>query len=374
MNTIYKYQKINYLKSALILSFNCFLVSLSIFSELNTEEIQTDILFRSIDEYISEQKLPLLPKADDINSLLKKVEQLQQLIDYAENHKDNEIIPQAIRLIEILYEDALKKYPDNIRLYDYYGSFLYDYKMDYLNSVKLWEKAYEINPKDASINNNLALHYFHIGEYDKGWKYLQEALKYGDTEPNIQYNAAQIFIIYRNQIHERTGWDKQKIYKKAMDFSEKAVKLKPDDFELCKDYALNYFTAFQFGLPVDGKKSAQAWRIARKVARNNDEIFYTWLNEGRAWLSVKKLDNARQCLLEALKIKPDSEITKNILMQIESGEIKDYFNNEKKNTRNYGAEEHRNPFLSPLKNFTGRKKSKNPLQNRNIEATKQVNK
>lgn len=330
------------------------------YSELsNTDEITTNPSFQDINVLLEKE----IGKEKEIKTpedLLKKTDELLNLIDFFKTKKEKDVVNKLMITVEEMYEEGLQKFPQSVRIYDNYGSFLYDYKMDYVNSVRLWEKGYELNVKDPSINNNLALHYFHIGEYDKGWDFLQDALKYGEREANIFYNAAQIFIIYREQIQERTGWEKEKIYKKAMEYSEKAVKINPNDFELAKDYALNFFTAVQFNLPIEGKNSAVAWQNARKLARNKDEIFYTWVNEGRAWLAINELKKAKECLVEAIKIRPDSIVVKDILSRIDSGEIKESIEEQKKAKHRPLEEEYKNPLISPFKNFSG-KKNKTPL-------------
>lgn len=337
-----------------------YLFPLQIYSDIsNTTEITVKPTFDNIDSYL-EKEINKNIEFKSPEDLLKKTNELLNLIDYFRERKEKDVIEKIMLSVDEIYKEGLSRYPNNVRIYDDYGAFLYDYRGDYVNSVSLWERGYKLEEKDASINNNLALHYFHIGEYDKGWEYLQNALKYGEKEPNILYNSAQIFIIYRNQIQERTNWDKEKIYKKAMEYSEKAVKISPDDFELLKDYALNFFTAPQFGLPIDGKKSAFAWQSARKKARTDDEVFYTWVNEGRAWLAINELKKAKECLVEAIKIRPDSEIVKEILLQIDSGEIKENIEEQKRAKNKPPEEEYKNPLISHFKNFSG-KKNKTPL-------------
>jgi len=369
------YMRIIYYKNErlffVLFFFLIYLSYLNLFAEdINTNEIQTLPFVQDIDKYLDKQSEEH-KKDVSAEDFLNRTKELQNLLNYAIKKGDKELTDRIVVLIEDIYKESLVKYPDNIRVYDDYGSFLYDYKKDYLTSVELWEKGYKLNPKDASMNNNLALHYFYIGEYDKGWDYLQKALKYGKDEPNILYNSAQIFIIHRNQIQERTGWDKEKVYQKAMEYSERAAKLQPDDFELCKDYALNFFAAVQFNLQIDGKKCAIAWQNARKQARTKDEEFYTWVNEGRAWLAVYKLDNAKKCLIEALKIRPDSVVVKNILSQINSGEIKESIESERRESRKTTeSSEYKNPLISPFKNYSGKKKQRTMLQQINPNENK----
>ena len=356
----------------ILLAIGVYGFSLRIYSDVpNTAEITVKPTFDNIDTFL-ENEINKNKEYKSPEDFLKKANNLLNLIDYFKERKEKDVIEKIMLSVEEIYKEGLSKYPNNIRVYDDYGSFLYDYKEDYINSVRLWEQGYRLNEKDASINNNLALHYFHIGEYDRGWEHLQNALKYGESEPNILYNSAQIFIIYRNQIQERTGWSKEKIYKKAMDYSEKAAKISQDDFELLKDYALNFFAAAQFDLPIDGKKSAIAWQSARKHARTDDEVFYTWVNEGRAWLAINELKKAKECLVEAIKIRPDSAVVKDILSQIDSGEIKEDIEEQKRAKNNPPEKEYRNPLISPFKNFSG-KKNKTPLYPQQIKPENKKN-
>lgn len=351
-------KKSNFIYSLFLVLF-VFLFSSGYTDTENTSEIKVQPFSENIETFL-ENELNKKVEITTPKDLLKRTDDLLNLIDYLYERNQKELAQKLMDVVDELYKEGIQKFPSNVRIYDSYGAFLYDYKKDLFNAVALWEKGYKLDETDASICNNLALHYFHIGEYDKGWKYLQEAIKHGEKEANIFYNSAQIFILYREQIQERTGWDKEKIYKKAMEYSEKAVKINPNDFELMKDYALNFFTAVQFGLPIDGKKSAMIWEKARKLARNDDEVFYTWVNEGRAWLAINELKRARECLAEALKIRPDSVVVKNIITQIDSGEIEESIE-EQKNLKNRPPEQpYRNPLISPFKNFSGKGK-KNPL-------------
>ncbi len=301
-------------------------------------------------------------KPESVDAFLKVVKKLENFASFLVERRVRESLPMILDCIDEKYRLALETFPDNVEVYDEYGAFLYDYRKDFIKAVEFWEKGYSLDPQNPSINNNLAMHYFHWGEYEKGWKHLQKALEYGKDDPNILYNLAQTYFLYRNQIQAFTGWSLEKIYKDGMNFSKRSAELAPNDFEIVKDYALNFFVAFQFNLPFDGKSCVSAWQTARKVARNKDENFYTWVNEARAWLAMKKLNEARKCLLEALKLRPDSEVVKNMLEKIESGEIEkeiELKKSSKKRFTNY--ERNRNSWMLPKKNFKGRSVEKGPL-------------
>lgn len=302
-------------------------------------------------------------KVESWDKLLKDIDRLEALINFliAKKTRSLDTIEMVLNCIDKMYIFALEKFPDEVEVYDEYGAFLYDYKKDIINAVKIWERGYAISPESPSINNNLAMHYFHFGEYEKGWHFLQNALKYGEDDPNILYNLAQIYFLYRYQIQAFTGWSLKKIYEDGMNFSKRSAELAPNDFEILKDYALNFFVAFQFNQPFDGKSCVLAWQKARKVARNNDEVFHTWVNEARAWLAIGKLKDAKKCLTEALKIKPDSEIVKDILKKIESGEIEGEIKSRKLSERNYSKQRDSDTqWIPPRKNFN-RKTTQNPL-------------
>lgn len=352
------------LKLLITLSLYLLLSAFSI--SQNTAEISSNFAFTNI---IPESETKEFEQGNSLEDLLNKAillkTKLRAEVKKEPEERNRDLILQLVEEIDEIYQKLLNMYPEKTIVYDEYGAYLYDYLGDETKAVELWEKGLSINPNDASINNNLALHYFHIGEYEKGWKFLQNAIQNGKNDANIMYNSAQIFIIHRNQIQEMTGWEMEKIYQQAMDYSKKATELAPTDFEIQKDYALNFFTATQFNLPIDGKTSAIAWQSARKVARNKDEEFYTWMNEARAWLAIKELKEAKRCLEQALEIRPNSEIAKNLLHQIESGAINQDIKKEKKqnyNIRKQTSSENKK-YFSPLKNFTGKnlKKSYMPL-------------
>ena len=67
--------------------------------------------------------------------------------------------------------------------------------------------------------------------------------------------------------------------------------------------------------------AAAAWQRARGSASTNEELFYSWLNEARAWINKPDKSKAEACLLEALKIIPDNKVAQNILADLRSGAI-----------------------------------------------------
>ena len=109
------------------------------------------------------------------------------------------------------------------------------------------------------------------------------------------------------------GWDRPRVYEEAMKLSGRTVALSPNDFELLRDHATNYFLAKDFGAAPDWDAAAKAWQAAREHTRNNAERFNTWLNEARVYIRADKAKKARKCLEQADKLMPDNEIVQTLM-------------------------------------------------------------
>lgn len=214
------------------------------------------------------------------------------------------------------FERALEKYPENTRLLVPYGEILYDYAGDLEGGVRNWQKALEKDAKCGAAHNNLAMHCCHIGEYGKGFQHLDEALASEPKNVNYLFNAAQVYLVNFPQLATYKKWNLEQIYQQAMSYSRQASQLKPKDYELAADYAVNFLAGENFGVQVDWVDAAKAWQRARNNAQRQDHRFYSWLNEGRMWLRASKLPKAEKCVTEALKILPDSKPAKDLLTEI----------------------------------------------------------
>ena len=211
------------------------------------------------------------------------------------------------------YESALRQYPRNPRLLTYYGELLYDRYGDHVGALRQWHLALTMDSKHAAAYNNLALHHFHVGEYDTGLRHMDAALKYDKKNPDYLYNMGNFYLAHFPQVADLRGWKKDRVYKEAMKLSERAIQQAPEDYDLLQDYAVNFYAAENFGLSSDWDKAAKAWQAARAQARSEDERFYCWLNEGRVWLRAETPEKAIPCLEEALRLRPDSVPARQLL-------------------------------------------------------------
>lgn len=215
------------------------------------------------------------------------------------------------------YETFLERYPENARAQNYFGELLYDRFGDEVEAIRRWKLAEGLDKKLPMPLNNLAIHYCHAGDYDQGLDYLERTLKLDPKNPDFLFNAVQIYLTNTPQVMERKKWDEKRLFNESMKLSKRATEIDPEDYSLAQDYAVNFFASERFSVEVDWKDAADAWARARPLARTQDEIFFTWLNEARASVRAGLDARAKACAAEALQIHPDSTAAKQMLTELE---------------------------------------------------------
>ncbi len=219
---------------------------------------------------------------------------------------------KRLGLVRQAYELGLQRYSENALLHNYYGELLYDRFGEQNSAVREWNAAIMRDSKCSNAHNNLGLHLMHMGMYNKGLNHLERALDLAPDHPDYLYNMAQVLLAHGPQLGKIRGWKPKRVYREAMECSKKAARRAPEDYDLLQDYAVNFFAAENFDTKADWKDAAAAWAAAREQARNDVERFYTWLNEGRAWIRAEKDGEAARCIGEALRLNPESTVAKDL--------------------------------------------------------------
>lgn len=230
---------------------------------------------------------------------------------------------KRLELVGRAYQITTEQYPKNARALNYYGEHLYDYEGDPAGAIAKWKLSAAEDPKLALPLNNLGIHYTHVGEYRMGLDYYNRAIDLDPENPDYRFNIAQTYLTSWPQVQQIYEWDAKKLFKEAMKHSKRAAELKPTDYRLLEDYANNFFASLNLDVEADWEECANAWRKARERAQRNDQVFYTWLNEARAY--IRKPDRARAlaCLEEALKIFPDNDVAQNLRARVQAGDLPD---------------------------------------------------
>jgi tetratricopeptide (TPR) repeat protein len=215
--------------------------------------------------------------------------------------------------LEWLCDASLKHYAESARVRNFRGNLFYDNLNRRHEAAKEWHMAVSLDSKFSEPYNNLGMHYFHNGNYALGFQNMDKALDLEPGNPDFCFNMAQNYLLFRKEVEKKRGWSNKRVYKEAMKLSKRAVKSAPEDYQLLEDYAVNFLAAEGFGLKTDWKDAARAWKAAREHAPNKVKLFYTWLNEGRAWKQLDRDKDARRCFESALEILPGNEVAQRLL-------------------------------------------------------------
>jgi tetratricopeptide (TPR) repeat protein len=214
---------------------------------------------------------------------------------------------------------GLKTFDHNARVHNFNGTVYYDALGQPLDGVKEWLAAVSLDSKYSDPYNNLGMHYFHTGNYTLGFQNMDRAMELEPKNADYCFNMVQNYLNFYPQAQEYRGWDAKRVYKEAMKLSKKATKLAPDDFEILQDYAVNFLWITNLKEEPDWKASIKAWREARRHAPKKVNVYFTWLNEGRAWRSLGNKEEAKRCFETALHNLPEGEedfTTKRLLQEV----------------------------------------------------------
>ncbi len=212
-----------------------------------------------------------------------------------------------------VYDLGLEHFDNSPVLHNFYGELIHDYFGRANEASKHWNRAVQLDSNHGRAHNNLGMYYCHVGMYAMGVNNLDASLELEPNNPDFLFNMAQVYLTHFHQIMQIRKWSSEKVYQEAMKISERAAHNASDDFEVLRDYALNYFLCENFDVKVDWRKAARAWQAARPHAHTNAERFNTWLNEARAHLRNNDRDRANACLESARAIWPDSPVVKQLL-------------------------------------------------------------
>ena len=218
-----------------------------------------------------------------------------------------------LQWVKEAYDLGLAHFDNSPMLHNFYGELIHDYFGRANEASKHWNRAVQLDSKCARAHNNLGMYYCHAGMYAMGVNSLDESLKLEPNNPDFLFNMTQVYLTHFPQIMQIRKWPRDKVYQEAMKISERAIRYAPDDFQLLRDYALNYFLGESFDVKVDWRKAARAWQAARPHAHTDAERFNTWLNEARVHLRNDDRNRANACLDSARAIWPDSPVVKRLL-------------------------------------------------------------
>jgi tetratricopeptide (TPR) repeat protein len=198
-------------------------------------------------------------------------------------------ILQRLDPVQKAYEDFLKRHPDHIPAHLAFGAFLHD-RHDEEGAVAHWEKARELDPRNADAWNNLANHYSHSGPLSKAFEYFAKAIELNPDEAVYYQNFANTVGLFRKDAMEFYQIDEQGVFRKALDLYRQGLKLDSTNFTLASDLAQIYY-----GIkPVRTDEAIAAWEYALKIAPGAFEREGVHLHLARFKLNAERFEEARR--------------------------------------------------------------------------------
>lgn len=220
------------------------------------------------------------------------------------------------QVIQEAYALVLARYPNNARANNYYGDALFDFAGEEDRAVSHWTKATEYDPDFAPPYISLGNHYTHSGLYAKGLEAFDKAIAVDPQSPEGYYHLVQIYLINWPSLEPLLNKSSQELYAEAIAMSEKASRLAPNDYELARDYALNFFAGDRMQATVDWPKAAQAWERVHILAKSGTMKFQALLYQARAYIRAENSSGAENALVAALKIMPENQVAKDLLEKV----------------------------------------------------------
>src|SRR5262249_35710364 len=138
------------------------------------------------------------------------------------------------------YEQFLEAHPDHARARLAYGSFLNDIGQEDAAEAQ-WDRAREVDPKNAAAWDNLATLYGHNGNVRKAFEYYGKAIELAPGESIYYQNLATVVFLFRKDAMEYYHITEQEVFAKAMELYHKALALDPENFRLAAEVAQTYY-------------------------------------------------------------------------------------------------------------------------------------
>ncbi len=171
------------------------------------------------------------------NYFLKSI---QEDSNFIEIYKYLSFTAEKLRKTEELagiYENLLKKHPDNPLLMNYLGNIYA--KKDMTKGEELYKRALQINPESGKSCENLGTIYGFNKKYKEAIEYFEKALKYSDRKASIYYKTG---LCYMN-LNDETG---------AKNYFTRAIEIEPENNDFSA--GINYIYRIKLNITCYEKK------------------------------------------------------------------------------------------------------------------------
>ncbi len=197
-------------------------------------------------------------------------------------------IRERLEPMDKAYADFLRRHPNHARARLSYGCFLND-KGDEAGAQVQWEKALELEPRNADAYNNLAGRYSEIGPAKKAFEYYSRAIELNPAQALYYHNFADAIYVLRSHAMTNYVLTEQQVFSKALGLYSNAVWLEPRNFTFASDWAQTYYAI----KPLPYAEALGSWTNALRIASNEDEREKVYLHLARLKMLAGQLGEAR---------------------------------------------------------------------------------
>jgi tetratricopeptide (TPR) repeat protein len=194
-----------------------------------------------------------------------------------------------LKRLERDYQHFLHDHPRHARAMVAYGGLLYD-EEDHDQGVRWWEKAIEVDPREAYAYNDLANVYGHEGHAAKALEYYQTAIDLAPTEPVFRFNWATTCQLFRKESRAVYGWDVNEIFQHCLEQFRAARDLDPQNYEFSSTYAETFY---QLPRP-DWPGAYEAWQFCLRQPLNDQQRAFVCGHLARVCIRLERIDEAKQ--------------------------------------------------------------------------------
>jgi tetratricopeptide (TPR) repeat protein len=186
------------------------------------------------------------------------------------------------------YEKFVEEHPDDARGHQAFGDFL-NGRDDERGAQTQWEKALELEPKNASLYNSLAGRYSESGPVNKGFEYFAKAIDLDPKQAAYYHNFGDVLFVRRHQAALFYGITEQAVYGRSLLMYSNALQLEPHNFNYARDFAQTFYSLKP--LPYD--QALQAWTNTIAIARQESDLHDSYVHLARVKMLAGRYNEAR---------------------------------------------------------------------------------
>lgn len=138
--------------------------------------------------------------------------------------------------------------------------------------------------------------YLHTRNVDGVFECFRNALEFDGAQSAYHQDFGNFLILYRKDACRLVDTDESSVISLALRELKQAVELKPDDFQLAKDYA----TTFGLLPPRWSAEARLAWQEAKQKAGTDFDCEYVELNLARLDIIQRRFSDAEERLRKVI--------------------------------------------------------------------------